>query len=78
MPYEEIIQVVDTLIPQDKESFGSVSSHEENAISFSRSLAPCSPINLHKVVHYKNDPKSTIFKKGSTSNVGVGVLAPIP
>ncbi len=32
MPYEEIIQVVGTLIPQDKESFGSVTSHEENAI----------------------------------------------
>ncbi|MGP4082363.1 hypothetical protein ACTWQL_20955 [Pseudalkalibacillus sp. R45] len=32
MPCEEIIQVVGTLIPQDKESFGSVSSHEENAI----------------------------------------------
>ncbi|MGP4082024.1 hypothetical protein ACTWQL_19235, partial [Pseudalkalibacillus sp. R45] len=28
----EIIQVVGTLIPQDKESFGSVTSHEENAI----------------------------------------------
>ncbi|MGP4082675.1 hypothetical protein ACTWQL_22615 [Pseudalkalibacillus sp. R45] len=32
MPCEEIIQVVGTLIPQDKESFGSVTSHEENAI----------------------------------------------
>ncbi len=32
MPCEEIIQVVGTLIPQDKESFGSVISHEENAI----------------------------------------------
>ncbi|MGP4081859.1 hypothetical protein ACTWQL_18340 [Pseudalkalibacillus sp. R45] len=32
MPCEEIIQVVGTLIPQDKESFGSVPSHEKNAI----------------------------------------------
>ncbi|MGP4080372.1 hypothetical protein ACTWQL_10675 [Pseudalkalibacillus sp. R45] len=32
MPCEEIIQVVGTLIPQDKESFGIVTSHEENAI----------------------------------------------
>ncbi|MGP4081932.1 hypothetical protein ACTWQL_18775 [Pseudalkalibacillus sp. R45] len=32
MPCEEIIQVVGTLIPQDKESFGSVTSHEQNAI----------------------------------------------
>ncbi len=32
MPCEEIIQVVGTLIPQDKESFSSVTSHEENAI----------------------------------------------
>ncbi|MGP4081293.1 hypothetical protein ACTWQL_15405 [Pseudalkalibacillus sp. R45] len=32
MPCEEIIQVVGTLIPQDKESFDSVTSHEENAI----------------------------------------------
>jgi hypothetical protein len=32
MPCEEIIQVVGTLIPQDKESSGSVTSHEENAI----------------------------------------------
>ncbi|MGP4081831.1 hypothetical protein ACTWQL_18140 [Pseudalkalibacillus sp. R45] len=32
MPCEEIIQVVGTLIPQDKESFGSVTLHEENAI----------------------------------------------
>ncbi|MGP4082274.1 hypothetical protein ACTWQL_20505 [Pseudalkalibacillus sp. R45] len=32
MPCEEIIQVVGTLIPQDKESIGSVTSHEENAI----------------------------------------------
>ncbi|MGP4079392.1 hypothetical protein ACTWQL_05705 [Pseudalkalibacillus sp. R45] len=32
MPCEEIIQVVGTLIPQDKESFGSVSSQEENVI----------------------------------------------
>ncbi len=31
MPYEEIIQVVGTLIPQDEESFGSVTSREENA-----------------------------------------------
>ncbi|MGP4078657.1 hypothetical protein ACTWQL_02000 [Pseudalkalibacillus sp. R45] len=53
MPCEEIIQVVGTLIPQDKESFGSVTSHEENVISFSRSLAPCSSINLHKVIFKK-------------------------
>ncbi|MGP4078397.1 hypothetical protein ACTWQL_00660 [Pseudalkalibacillus sp. R45] len=32
IPCQEIIQVVGTLIPQDKESFGSVTSHEENAI----------------------------------------------
>ncbi|MGP4080170.1 hypothetical protein ACTWQL_09660 [Pseudalkalibacillus sp. R45] len=32
MPCEEIIQVVGTLVPQDKESFGCVTSHEENAI----------------------------------------------
>ncbi|MGP4082180.1 hypothetical protein ACTWQL_20025 [Pseudalkalibacillus sp. R45] len=32
MPCEEIIQVVGTLIPQDKESFGSVTAHEENVI----------------------------------------------
>ncbi|MGP4078322.1 hypothetical protein ACTWQL_00285 [Pseudalkalibacillus sp. R45] len=32
MPCEGIIQVVGTLIPQDKKSFGSVTSHEENAI----------------------------------------------
>ncbi|MGP4080489.1 hypothetical protein ACTWQL_11260 [Pseudalkalibacillus sp. R45] len=32
MPCEEIIQVVGTLIPQDNESFGSVTSHEENVI----------------------------------------------
>ncbi|MGP4080994.1 hypothetical protein ACTWQL_13870 [Pseudalkalibacillus sp. R45] len=32
MPCEEIIQVVGTLIPQDKENFGRVTSHEENAI----------------------------------------------
>ncbi|MGP4080930.1 hypothetical protein ACTWQL_13545 [Pseudalkalibacillus sp. R45] len=32
MPCEEIIQVVGTLVPQDKESFGSVTSHEGNAI----------------------------------------------
>ncbi|MGP4083066.1 hypothetical protein ACTWQL_24815 [Pseudalkalibacillus sp. R45] len=30
MPCEKIIQVVGTLIPLDKESFGSVPSHEEN------------------------------------------------
>ncbi|MGP4082655.1 hypothetical protein ACTWQL_22515 [Pseudalkalibacillus sp. R45] len=34
MPCEEIIQVVGTLIPQDKESFGSVTSHEENDFHF--------------------------------------------
>ncbi|MGP4080179.1 hypothetical protein ACTWQL_09705 [Pseudalkalibacillus sp. R45] len=32
MPCEEIIQVVGTQIPQDKESIGSVTSHEENVI----------------------------------------------
>ncbi|MGP4081232.1 hypothetical protein ACTWQL_15095 [Pseudalkalibacillus sp. R45] len=32
MPCEEIIQVVGTLILQDKKSSGSVTSHEENAI----------------------------------------------
>ncbi|MGP4081915.1 hypothetical protein ACTWQL_18625 [Pseudalkalibacillus sp. R45] len=32
MPCEEIIQVVGTLISQDKESFGSATSHDENAI----------------------------------------------
>ncbi|MGP4081534.1 hypothetical protein ACTWQL_16635 [Pseudalkalibacillus sp. R45] len=55
MPCEEITQEVVTLIPQDKESFGSVTSHEE------RSLAPCSPIDLHKMILYKTDSKATIF-----------------
>ncbi|MGP4083014.1 hypothetical protein ACTWQL_24380 [Pseudalkalibacillus sp. R45] len=32
MPCKEIIQVVGTLVPQDKESSGRVTSHEENAI----------------------------------------------
>ncbi|WP_261132414.1 hypothetical protein [Bacillus sp. Marseille-Q3570] len=32
MPCEEIIQVVGTLTTQDKESFGSITSHEEHAI----------------------------------------------
>ncbi len=32
MPCEEIIQVVGRSIPQDKESFSSVPSHEENTI----------------------------------------------
>ncbi|MGP4082018.1 hypothetical protein ACTWQL_19205 [Pseudalkalibacillus sp. R45] len=39
MPCEEIIQVVGTLIPQDKESFGSVTSHEENAIFHFRGVS---------------------------------------
>ncbi|MGP4078560.1 hypothetical protein ACTWQL_01495 [Pseudalkalibacillus sp. R45] len=46
MPCEEIIQVVGTLVPQDKESFGSVTTHEENAEEFRTLL---SPINLHKM-----------------------------
>ncbi|MGP4079534.1 hypothetical protein ACTWQL_06415 [Pseudalkalibacillus sp. R45] len=53
MPCEEIIQVVGTLLPQDKESFGSVTCTKKMRFSFSRSLAPCSPINLHKMFFKK-------------------------
>jgi len=35
------------LFPQDKEGFGSITSHEENWFLFSRSRLPFAPINCH-------------------------------
>ncbi|MGP4078335.1 hypothetical protein ACTWQL_00350 [Pseudalkalibacillus sp. R45] len=46
--------------PQDKESFGSVTSHEENAIFIFEESRTLLSNQLHKV-SFKNDSKATIF-----------------
>ncbi|MGP4083052.1 hypothetical protein ACTWQL_24655 [Pseudalkalibacillus sp. R45] len=66
MPCEEIIQVVGTLIPQDKESFGSVTSHEEKSIFIfeefhallSNQLALCKYLKMtQKPQSFRKEPK---------------------
>ncbi|MGP4078309.1 hypothetical protein ACTWQL_00220 [Pseudalkalibacillus sp. R45] len=72
MPCEEIIQVVGTLIPQDKESFGSVTSHEENAIFIfeesrtllSNQLAQGEFLKMtQKQLSFRKDPSLKIFSQ---------------
>ncbi|MGP4079469.1 hypothetical protein ACTWQL_06090 [Pseudalkalibacillus sp. R45] len=81
MPCEEIIQVVGTLIPQDKESFGSVTSHEENAIFIfeesrtllSNQLAQCDFFKMtQKQQSFRKEPKKTVCRlisSGNTRNI---------
>ncbi|MGP4082131.1 hypothetical protein ACTWQL_19780 [Pseudalkalibacillus sp. R45] len=61
MPCEEIIQVVGTLIPQDKESFGSVISHEENAVFIFEESRTWLSNQLAQGESFKNDSKATTF-----------------
>jgi hypothetical protein len=61
MPCEKNTQVAGTLLPQDKEGFDSVTSHEENVIFIfeeSRTLHSNQPVNE---VKKENDPKATIL-----------------
>ncbi|MGP4082046.1 hypothetical protein ACTWQL_19345 [Pseudalkalibacillus sp. R45] len=63
MPCEEIIQVVGTLIPQDKESFGSVTSHEENAIFIFEESRTLLSNQLAQGEFFKMTQKQQSFRK---------------
>ncbi|MGP4078304.1 hypothetical protein ACTWQL_00195 [Pseudalkalibacillus sp. R45] len=64
MPCEEIIQVVGTLIPQDKESFGSDTSHEENAIFIFEESRTLLSNQLAQGGFLKMTQKQQSFRKG--------------
>ncbi len=69
MPCEEIIQVVGTLIPQDKESFGNVTSHEENANFIFEESRTLLSNQLAQGVFLKMTQKQQFFRKEPKRNI---------
>ncbi|MGP4082328.1 hypothetical protein ACTWQL_20775 [Pseudalkalibacillus sp. R45] len=71
MPCEEIIQVVGTLIPQDKESCGSVTSQEENAIFIFEESRTLLSNQLAQGEFLKMTQKPQSFRKEPSENEGL-------
>ncbi len=76
MPCEEIIQVVGTLIPQDKESFGSVTSHEEHAIFIFEESRTLPSNQLAQGEFLKMTQKQQSFKKEPKKMTSKGLFDP--
>ncbi|MGP4080877.1 hypothetical protein ACTWQL_13270 [Pseudalkalibacillus sp. R45] len=72
---EEItIQVVGTLIPQDKEIFGSVTSHEENAIFIFEESRTLLSNQLAQGEFLKMTQKQNSFRKELFEKIGFFIM----
>ncbi|WNB92360.1 hypothetical protein [Bacillus sp. NEB1478] len=61
MPCEKNTQVAGTLLPQDKEGYGSDISHEENVIFIFEESRTLHSIQLFNEEDKQDAPKATIF-----------------